>query len=112
MREKHKARARIGVFGGLIISILGIFIYFGLSSVQNANGPSSTSETDVTMFASILAVGYLLLLWGCIEQALAKGYSVLMGLIGLVGILGLVILAVLPEIPENKVKSNRTGVAR
>ena len=60
-------------------------------------GMNDKDAAAIILGLVLILVSILLLIWGCMNYAEAKGYSKKVGLIGLLGIIGLIVLIVLPD---------------
>lgn len=83
MLPAYKTKTNIGIGIGILVQ----FLARGLMS-----DPSTASIGLVVGIA-----GAVFFIWGCMNYAQGKGYSMWLGLLGLLSCLGLIVLVVLPD---------------
>ncbi len=81
MLIEYKRKTYWGIGTGLALMVLGVI----LGGALNEN------------LAKIGFVGYIIVIWGCCQYAMSKGYKWTVGLLGLGFLLGLLILMFLPD---------------
>ena len=80
----YSARGYVGVILGFIVQVIARLI-------------ASISHEGVVIGAAIFLGGTALFVWGCMNFAMAKGYSRWVGSVGLLSCIGIVILILLPD---------------
>ena len=83
MLAKNKRNTNIGVGIGVPLEVAGSLMM---------------EKPSLELWASILFLaGVVFFIWGCINYAVGKGHSKVMGLLGILSCIGLVILVLLPD---------------
>lgn len=103
MTKKEKTRVNLIIGASLILQIAGRII-----NANVANEKLSLDSFLVTLAPFLIIGGWILIVWGAIEYAKAKGYKWYVGLLGILNIIGFIFLVLLPNKKkmEEKIKSN------
>ena len=93
MIAKHQNATNIGVG----IGIVSVFAWGGLLRQYQNTGDNLMLAVGIPVFT----IGLGFFVWGCVNYALAKGYSGWVGLLGLLHIVGLLIMVCLADYCPN-----------
>jgi hypothetical protein len=84
MLPEYKTKTNIGVGIGILFQIVGRVV-------------SSMNDALALPGLLLMIVGLVFFIWGCMNYAQGKGYSMWLGLLGLLSCIGLVVLVLLPD---------------
>jgi hypothetical protein len=84
MRTELTAKAYVGIILGFIVHVIA--------------GAIAQTSKEGQVIGLVIGIGALaLFVWGCMNLALAKGYSKWVGLLGILTCIGFIILILMPD---------------